>query len=197
MPVQRSQGRRRPQAARSDEVAEGLPGPASVPDPAKADALSQVKRRADGRLADRESAARLGALGGQARARRERARAQMPQLIQKLGIREVKDAEFLKYLADASEFAEAETARLARVCGGGECGIGPCSMVQSAALQLAGSRYAFAKGDLSTGSRLADASRANLMSARDEAAREATARPRPNAQKSLQSLLAEGASKDS
>ena len=46
-------------------------------------------------------------------------------------------------------------------------------MVQSAALQLAGSRCAFDRGELLLGSRLADASRANLASARDECARAA------------------------
>jgi hypothetical protein len=177
MPIQRSQGRRRPLVPRSDEVADGVPAPAGVPDSDAAEALQRVQRDADGRLADPESAAILGRLGGLARAARERRLADLPRLVQELGLREVSAEAFLPYLADAGEFARAEIERLAQVCGGGECGIGPSSMVQSAALQLAGSRFAFAQGELITGSRLADASRANLMSARDEVAREAQSRP--------------------
>lgn len=177
MPVQRSQGRRRPLVPRSDEMTEGLPAPASPPDPAKAEALARVERADDGRLASSEAAAALGRLGGLAKARKDRAVAEVPTLVRELGLRAVSAEDLLPYLADAQEFARAEIARLAEICGGGECGIAPASMVQSAALQLAGSRYAFAQGELITGSRLADASRANLMSARDECAREARARP--------------------
>lgn len=178
MPVERSQGRRRPLVPRSDEVAVGVPAASGPVDRAKAETLAQVKRAEGGRLADADSAAALGRLGGLARGRKERALAEMPKLVQELGLRDVAAEALLPYLADAQEFAKAEIARLAEVCGGGECGIGPCSMVQSAALQLAGSRFSFAQGELITGSRLADASRANLMSARDECARAALARPK-------------------
>lgn len=177
MPVQRSQGRRRPLVPRSNEVAAGVPAPSGQVDTATADTLAQVQRDDGGRLADAESAAALGRLGGLARARKERALADMPRLVQELGLRDVSAQALLPYLADAQEFARAEIARLAEVCGGGECGMGPSSMVQSAALQLAGSRFSFAQGELIAGSRLADASRANLMSARDECAREAASRP--------------------
>jgi hypothetical protein len=102
----------------------------------------------------------------------------MPALVRKLGLHGVAAAEFATYIPEAQEFAEAECARLAQLVGGGVCGFGPSSMVQSAALQLAASRCAFDRGELLLGSRLADASRANLMSARDECAREALARPK-------------------
>ena len=58
-------------------------------------------------------------------------------------------------------------------------------MVKSAALQLAGSRWHFAKGETIPGSRLADASRANLMSAEDTCAREAAARAAAGAESDL------------
>lgn len=175
-PVQRSQSRRRPLVPKRGEMAAGVPAPAAIPDAATAEALTRVRRVDGAKVADSESAAILGRLGGLAKAERDRALAETPTLVRKLGLREVTSEELLPYLDDAETFAEAECARLAALVGGGECGFGPSSMVQSAALQLAGSRCAFARGDLITGSRLADASRANLMSARDECAREATAR---------------------
>jgi hypothetical protein len=54
----------------------------------------------------------------------------------------------------------------------------PASMVQSAALELAGSRAAFADGDTLTGSKLASASRQNLLGAFELCARQAKARPK-------------------
>jgi hypothetical protein len=93
----------------------------------------------------------------------------------------VSAADFLPYLDDGHDFAAAHAAELAQTVGGGFCPPGAASMVQSAALQLAASRWLFAKGDTVPASRLADASRANLMSARDECARaaEAAAANRP------------------
>lgn len=177
-PVQRSQGKRRPQVPRSNELAEGVPAPAEVPDAATAEALARIRRGEGGKVADAESAAVLGRLGGLAKAERDRALAETPALVRRLGLREVSAAEFVPYIEDAEEFAQAEIARLARLVGGGECGFGPSSMIQTAALQLAGSKYSFAKGDLTTGSRLGNESRANLMCARDECAREAASRPK-------------------
>ena len=70
---------------------------------------------------------------------------------------------------------------LGAALGGGVLGEGPRSFIDSAALQLAASRWKFAEGDVLTASRLADASRANLMSARDECARDAALRPKDSA----------------
>jgi hypothetical protein len=158
-----------------------VPAPSGEPDAARAKALASVQREAGGKVIDPESAAILGRIGGFKKAERDRALADTPTLVRKLGLRGAVAESFLPYLDDAEEYASAECERLAKLVGGGECGMGPASMVQSAALQLAGSRFAFAAGDLITGSRLADASRANLMSARDECAREAQSRPRPSA----------------
>jgi len=51
--------------------------------------------------------------------------------------------------------------------------------VQSAALELAGSRAAFAQGDVLLGSKLAGASRANLLCAFDLCCKQAHERPGP------------------
>jgi hypothetical protein len=161
---------------RSDELAAGVAVASGSVDAATADALAGVQREAGGKVVDPDSAAVLGRLGGLAKAERDRVLADTPALVRKLGLRGAVPEQLAPYLVDAEEFAQAECGRLAQLVGGGVCGMGPSSMVQSAALQLAGSRYAFAVGQLVTGSRLADASRANLMSARDECAREATPR---------------------
>lgn len=176
MPVNRSQGRRRPQVPRSDELAAGVPAPGRDSDPERAAKLAAIARGPDGKLAGSASAAAMGSLGGKAKAKRDRLLRETPRLVRVLGLHGVADTAFAAYLPDAEEFALAECGRLARDVGGGVIGYGPSSMVQSAALQLAGSRFSFDRGDLTTGSRLANESRANLMSARDECAREAEAR---------------------
>lgn len=179
--VQRTQKRLRPVVPRLDEMADGLPAPASEPDAATVEALARVQRADGGRLADPTSAAILGRLGGHAKAKRDRALAEVPTLARRLGLREIAASDFAPYLDDAAELAAHEQDRLAQTVGGGVCGTGPAIIVASAALQIAGSRFAFAQGDLITGSRLADAARANLISAQDLCAREAKARPRPPA----------------
>ena len=97
MPVQRSQGRRRPQVPRSDELAAGVPATAGVTDAAAAEALAAVSRVAGGQVADSASAAALGRLGGLAKAERDR----LPSLVRKLGLRGVTAAEFKSYIDDA------------------------------------------------------------------------------------------------
>jgi hypothetical protein len=93
-----------------------------------------------------------------------------------LGLRGKPPKALAPFLDDAEQFAKYETARLAKTVGGGVCEGAPASFVQSAALQLAGSRAAFAAGDMALGSRLADASRQNLLAAFELCAREAVAR---------------------
>lgn len=178
--TQVSHNRRRPQVPRVDELAAGVAAPGGNRDSGAAEALRSVRRTAGGQVATPEDAARLGRLGGLARAEREKRLAETPQLARGLGLRDVKAPELLPYLNDAAELAEHECARLARIVGGGECGTGPALIVSSAALQIAGSRFAFARGDVVTGSRLGDAARANLMSAHDLCALEAEARARSN-----------------
>jgi hypothetical protein len=95
-------------------------------------------------------------------------------------------SEFRPYKAAAVSFRRAQCVSLAASVGGGFCGPAPSSMVASAALQLAWSRYfsdqAADGGDSElalTASRLADASRQNLLAAHELCAREAMARPKP------------------
>ena len=134
-----------------------------------------VARTSDGRVADPRSASELGRLGAAAtNARRRQLRA-----LESLGLRGAPTEALVPYLPDAEAFAASEVERLAREVGGGVCAGAACSFVQSAALQLAGSRCAFSSGDLALGSRLADASRQNLLAAHELCAREAMARNRP------------------
>lgn len=101
------------------------------------------------------------------------------------------DARFNRYRSAAENFARLHVRDLARTAGGGTCGPAPSSVVWSAALQLAGSRFAFeVLGDLALGSRLADASRANLLSAFELCAREAATRPRQNPHTTAAALFA-------
>jgi hypothetical protein len=177
-PIQRSQGRLRPNVPRGDELADGVAAPSGEHDPATAVALAAVTRAPSGKVADPESAALLGRLGGKARARKAAQLATVPALVRGLGLRDVSAPSFLPYLDDGHDFAAVHAAELAQTVGGGFCTPSAASMVQSAALQLAASRWLFARGETVPASRLADASRANLLSARDECARAAEARER-------------------
>lgn len=176
MPVERTQSRLRPVAPHRGQMADGLPAPTEPPDAATAAALARVVRGQGGKVRDSESARILGSLGGHAKADRDRALRAVPTLLRGFGMRGAIAAGFADYIPDALEFAAAEAVRLERDIGGGVLGEGPRSFVDSAALQLAASRWKFALGEVLEASRLADASRANLMSAEDQAAREAQIR---------------------
>lgn len=87
--------------------------------------------------------------------------------------------------------------QLAATVGGGRIGPGPASVVSSAAMQLAASRWladvGAESGDtklLLEASRLADASRANLLSAHELCAKEAQARPKPSGREALTARIA-------
>jgi hypothetical protein len=93
------------------------------------------------------------------------------------------DAAFRPYKAAAVSFRRAQCTELAKNVGGGECGPAPSAIVASAALQLAWSRFlsdlAAAEGDPDLAlkaSKLADASRQNLLAAWELCALEAKAR---------------------
>lgn len=148
--------------------------PAGVPADARAESPSD--RRERGLFAPGNALARKG---GQARKGKTR-------LADRLGLRTLPaGADFAPYKASAVSFRRAQCATLAATVGGGQCGPAPSSFVASAALQLAWSRYfsdrAAVTGDAElalTASRLADASRQNLLAAHELAAKEAQARPR-------------------
>lgn len=169
-------GQPRVEVLPADELPAGVPAPSGNVDSGAAAALLSVERTPGGQVATREAARVLGQRGGRARAEREKRLAETPMLARGLGLRAVSAPDLLPYLNDAAELAEHECARLARVVGGGECGTGPSLIVSNAALEVAGSRYAFARGDIVTGARLADAARQNLLAAFELCAREAKAR---------------------
>ena len=103
------------------------------------------------------------------------------------------DRRFEPFLKAARAFRAHHVTDLARNVGGGQCGAAPASIVASAALQLAASRFAFeVLGDLALGSRLADASRQNLLAAHELCAREAANRPRAPTLSFLDSLQQKG-----
>jgi hypothetical protein len=120
----------------------------------------------------------LARAGGKATAGKTR-------LASRLGLQRVPDeAAFAPYKRAATSFRKAQCAALAAQSGNGYCGPGPSSMVASAALQLAWSRYysdkAATGGDPElaiTASRLADASRNNLLAAWELCSRESKGRP--------------------
>jgi hypothetical protein len=148
--------------------------PVGVPDIARHE--SPTDRGESGRFAPGNSLARLGG-----HARRGKTR-----LAERMGLAKLPEGSaFRQYKAAAVSFRRAQCAELARTVGGGVCGPGPSSMVASAALQLAWSRY-LADAAADTGdaemalraSKLADASRQNLLAAHELCAREAQARPK-------------------
>jgi hypothetical protein len=153
--------------------ADEQPWPVAAPERSQNGPLA---RRSDGTFAGSEAAREAGRRGGRARAQRIR-------LVDSLGLTKLAEGSaFAPYRSAADEFTTAQLAALACEAGG-YVGPGASSMVASAALQLACSRFCF---DLAAttadpalmrqGSQLADASRQNLLAARELAVREAEAR---------------------
>jgi hypothetical protein len=166
MPVQSSQGRRRPLVPRVDELPAGVPAPAR-------------------QAAERDAAGRLLPGPGTSELARSAAKAahESRQLGQLLGLWEAPEGHaYAPYARLAREWRDAHMTQLAAAVGGGRIGPGPASVVSSAAMQLAASRLLYDVGaDLGDAkllwdaSKLADASRANLLSAHELAAKEAEA----------------------
>ncbi len=152
-----------------DELPAGVPGP-SRPAPSRDDA---------GRFVPGPGTRAIARQGGVA-AREARALARL------LGLREPPEGHaYAPYARLAREWRDDHIAQLAATVGGGEVGPGPASVVSSAALQLAASRWlsdlGAEQGDAKTlleASRLADASRQNLLAAHELCAKEAAARPK-------------------
>lgn len=168
MPVEHSQGRLRPLVPRDDELPDGVPAPAR-------------------RDAQRDEAGRFVAGTGTSELARSGALAahQSRQLAALLGLWAPDESHaYAPYTRLAREWRDNHMRQLAATVGGGEVGPGPASVISSAALQLAASRWLFDRGTelgdakmLLDASRLADASRANVLSAHELAAKEAAARP--------------------
>lgn len=146
----------------ADELPAGLPDEAGTANRGDFDAR--------GRFAAGNT---VSALGGRRRAGKTRLAVRLS-----LGAVEA-DPAFAPYLRAARCFRREHCSTIARDVGGGVCGPGPSSIVASAALQLAASRFLFdlaSQGQpamFAQASRLADASRQNLLAAHELAAREA------------------------
>ena len=106
------------------------------------------------------------------------------QLAALLGLWDVpEDHPYAPYARLGREWRDSHMAQLSATVGGGEVGPGPASVVSSAALQLAASRWLADEGArngdakaLLEASRLADASRQNVLAAHELCAREAVVR---------------------
>ena len=170
----------------ADELPAGVPAPA---EPA-------ASRDASGRFV-------RGPGASEAARRAAKARHQQRALARLMGLRELPEGHpFAPYRRLGSDWRDAHMAQLAATVAGGEVGPGPASMVASAALQLSHSRYladlASESGDpalMASASRLADASRQNLLAAHELAAKEAAARP-PDHSATRAALLAEFGARD-
>ncbi|MBK8994634.1 MAG: hypothetical protein IPM35_02635 [Myxococcales bacterium] len=167
----------------ADELPAGLPAPHRPEQP-------EIRRDAQGRPADIESARALGSLGGQQSAGKSR-------LARRVALADTfADPRFTPYARAARAFRRLHVRQLAQSVGGGQCGPAPSSIVSSAALQLAASRFAFeVLGDMQLGSRLADASRQNLLAAHELCAKEALARPRDPANDPIARMRADAAAR--
>lgn len=179
-------------------VIETLP-PDELPAPIPA-APDLTARRRNGTLATSAAAKAIGARGGAAKAARAR-------LVAGLGIAKLAaDHPFAPFQHAGEDFLKRHVLELAALAGG-HVGTGAASMIASSAMQLAGSRFAFDLGVrtsdvalLTQGSRLADASRQNLLAAYELAIREArsredTADPTAGARAAFQAQLAAGGGK--
>jgi hypothetical protein len=178
--TQSSQGRRYPQAPRSDELATGVQAPERESSAGERDAAGKLLK----------GARTLPSQGGKALRNRT-------LLSHKAGLSGILALPAFKpYLAQAKAFAKQHVDSLARSVGGGQCSAGPASIVTTAALQLAASRYCFDQASTSgdadlflKASKLGDASRNNLLSASDLCASEASARPKQTGREALEARI--------
>lgn len=170
MTIQRSHGRPYPLVAPPDELPVGVPAPAR----------RQVtgNRGADGKLLPGSDTTKLASLGGAAKADALK----VARLLGRVELPE--DHPIAPYHRDAAAWRDDHLRRLADAVGGGEVGPAVLAIVSSAALQHCASRWLFDKAALEQSakaaldaSKLADASRQNLLAAHELCAKEAKARP--------------------
>lgn len=167
----------------ADELPVGVPAPAR---PA-------ATRDPSGRFVPSDGTTALAREGA-------KARAESAQLSKLLGLSELPEGHpSAPYACLAREWRDDHMAQLAAHVGGGEIGPGPASIISSAALQLGASRLLFDRGNeagdaklLIEASKLADASRQNLLAAHELAAKEARARPKANRLSQLREELGLG-----
>ena len=166
MPVERSHNVLYPVPPRRGKLPDGVPVAACPVPPALRDAK--------GRFTPGNA---LAAVGG-------RARGNALKLARLLGFVDIPEGHaFHRYHRLAKEWRADHAAELAATVGGGRLGPGPSSVIATAALQLAASRYLFDLGAesgnaklLEQASKLADASRQNILAGHELAAKEAKAR---------------------
>ncbi|MBN1605509.1 MAG: hypothetical protein JW940_02695 [Polyangiaceae bacterium] len=148
--------------------------PAGVPGPARPEAV----RDSAGRFvpgAGTKAIARTGGL----------ARASSLQLAQLLGLwTPPEDHPYAPYARMAREWRDGYMAQLAASVGGGQIGAGVAALISSAAIQLGASRWLHDTGArdgdakaLGEASKLADASRQNVLASFELAAKDARSRP--------------------
>lgn len=155
-----------------DELTRGIPAPA----------CPAATRDGAGRFIASAGTTQLARKAGQAAG-------ESKQLARLMGLVDLPEGHpFGPYARLAREWRDQHMATLAATVGGGEVGPGPAAIVSSAALQLGASRWLSDRGALEgdakllvEASKLADASRQNLLAAHELVAREAKARPRQNA----------------
>ncbi len=142
----------------------------------------------------------LAGAGTSAMARRgAQAAHEARQLGQLLGLKAVPEGHpYAPYARLARQWRDDHMRQLAATVGGGEVGPAPASVVSTAALQLAASRWLGDVGAtkcstklLLEASRLADASRQNLLAAHELCAREAEARSKRNQPQGPRAVLVE------
>ena len=145
--------------------------PAPLPDKS-----APLARRADGTIANSETARALGARGGFKKATKAK-------LLTGLGLAELTEEDaFRPYWIAVDDWVRAHLAVLAGMCGG-MVGPGPASIVGTAGVQLAASRFFSDMGAkqgnariFETASKLGNDSRQNLLAAYELARREGEVR---------------------
>lgn len=183
MTLQKSHGKTYPMVAKPAKLPKGVQ--------AGEQAEAGEERRANGTFAKGASTAQRK--GGHALKKRT-------ALSHAAGIADVATLPaFAPYLAKAHAFHRAHCGELARSVGGGECGPAPSVISLSAALQQAAARYWFdqaaASGDpaaFQLASRLADASRQNMIAAHELCAREGEALSKTRSHEELMASLYPG-----
>jgi hypothetical protein len=155
--------------------------PDELPAPVPAPARPAANRDETGKLKPGAGTSELARKGG-------RARHESRQLAALLGLWQPPEGHaFAPYSRLQREWRDSYMATVSETIGGGEADEGAASILSTAALQLGASRWLFDEGArrknagmLLQASRLADASRQNVLAAFELAARSAQARPDPD-----------------
>jgi hypothetical protein len=153
----------------ANELPAGVPAPSVSP--------HKAVHGPRGQFVPGETAKRIGALGGAARAEQRR----LASLLGRISLPE--EHPLYGYRRDASDWRDAHLRRLAQTVGGGEVGPAVQAIVSSSALQHAASRWLMDQFALKldhalalAASKLADSARQGILAAHELCAREALSR---------------------